>query len=151
MTRNIDHATFTVRRTFAASPARVWRAFTDLTAKRAWFVDTPGFSTYEYRLDCREGGDEFWRGTAPGGGELTLSTHFAEVAVGERILLTYEMALNGKRLSLSLQSLEFRSEPDGTALTLTEHVAHLDGMGTLDDRRSGTEQALDLLAKSLAD
>lgn len=150
-TRSIDHGTFTLTRQFAAPPARVWHAFADPAAKRKWFVDALGWTTRDYRLDCREGGTEFWDGAAPDGTAITMAARFAEVRTGERILSTYEMTLNGQRLSLSLMSLEFRAEGAGTGLTLTEHVAHLDGLGTLDQRRAGTEGLMDRLAAALAD
>lgn len=60
------------------------------------------------------------------------------------------MTLNGKRMSLSLMSLQFQPEGSGTSLTLTEHVAHLDGLGSLADRQQGTQGLMDLLDRYVA-
>jgi uncharacterized protein YndB with AHSA1/START domain len=147
--RSIDHGTFTVTRALAAAPARVWRAFADPADKRAWFVDTPGFITRDYRLDCTDGGTEFWDGDAPDGAAITMSARFAEVRPEQRILMTYEMTMNGRRLSLSLLTVEFRPRGAGTDLVLTEHVVHLDGLGRLADRKAGTEALMDALARHL--
>ena len=145
----ITHGSFTLTRQLKATPTRAFAAFAEPARKRRWFVDTPGFTTFDYQLDCREAGEEFWHGRAPDGTEITMTARFAEVRAAERLLLTYEMTLNGRRLSLSLLSVEFRAADGGTTLTLTEQVAPLDGMGTTEDRKLGTEGLLDALAAYL--
>ena len=54
-----------------------------------------------------------------------MSTRFAEVCQAERLIPTCETTLNGAKWSTSLQSVEFRAMPDGTALTLSEHLANM--------------------------
>lgn len=145
----IEHGSFTLTEQYKASPARVWRAFSDPTEKRAWFTEAPGFTTHEYRLDFRTGGSEYWRGTAPNGAEITNTTRIAEARPAERLAISYEMTLNGHLLSVSVLTLEFRAEKGGTALTLTEQVAHFDGLSTLADRKAGTAGLLQRLAAHL--
>lgn len=145
----IEHGSFTLTQSYKAAPARVRRAFSDPADKRRWFVDSPGFSTFDYRLDCRCGGSEFWHGTAPDGTKVTMSARITEARPGARLVLSYEMTLNGRLLSLSLLTVEFRPDGAGTALTLTEHVAHLDGLGTTAERKGGTEGLLAALGAHL--
>ncbi len=145
MTRSIDHGTVTVSRNFLAHPGRLWHAFADYDDKRRWFVDIPGFQTFEYRLELRDGGLELWRGTAPDGSELNMAGHYFEVRPQERILMTYEITRNGQRLSLSILSLEFRAAGSGSQLILTEQLAHLDGLRALEDRQADTEALMDAL------
>lgn len=78
-----------------------------------------------------------------------MSTRFAEVCQAERLIPTCETTLNGAKWSTSLQSVEFRAMPDGTALTLSEHLANLSGIETADDRRPGTKGLLDALVTFL--
>lgn len=145
----IDHGSFTLTEHYGAPPARVWRAFSDPAEKRAWFTDAPGFTTREYRLDFRTGGTEYWRGTGPGGVEITNTTRIAEARHAERLAISYEMTLDGGLLSVSVLTLEFRPDGGGTALTLTEQVAHFDGLSTLEGRRAGTVGLMRRLAAHL--
>ena len=51
--RSVTHATFVLERRYAASPARVFKAWSDLTGKKRWFSCHEG-ATHE--LDFRAGG-----------------------------------------------------------------------------------------------
>lgn len=146
----INHGTFSISRLLPTTPDRAFNAFAFPAEKRRWFVETPGFSTYDYRLDCRAGGSEFWHGTAPDGFEVTYSASYFDVLPGQRLLLSYSMSINGAPLSLSLLSILFAAEGAGTRLTLHEDVAHLDGRGTAEGRRDGTERLMDALAANLS-
>ena len=59
------------------------------------------------------------------------------------------MHLDDTRISVSLATLEFAPDGDGTRLTLTEQGAFLDGYDDDDQRKQGTEWLLDNLGKAL--
>jgi uncharacterized protein YndB with AHSA1/START domain len=60
--RSVTHATFTVERSYDASPARVFAAWADPAAKARWFASPEEWGPDEFDLDFRVGGRE--RGTA---------------------------------------------------------------------------------------
>ena len=70
--RSAQHATFIVERTYEASPARVYAAWADPTAKaRSIGADDPSEGD-RFELDFRVGGRELQRGAGPNGRVYTL-------------------------------------------------------------------------------
>jgi hypothetical protein len=63
---------------------------------------------------------------------------------------SYEMHLDGRRISVSLATIEISSVPGGARLVLTEQGAYLDGLDTSAQREAGTVDLLDDLGKFLA-
>jgi Activator of Hsp90 ATPase homolog 1-like protein len=60
------------------------------------------------------------------------------------------MRKDDRLMSISLATIEFAAEGDGTRLTLTEHGAFLDGLETAAQREHGTGELLDKLGEALA-
>jgi uncharacterized protein YndB with AHSA1/START domain len=121
--RSVEHATFVVERAYDAPPDRVFAAWSDPRAKASWFDGSEG----EFELDFRVGGWERGRGTAPDGCEYTFQALYQDIVPGRRIVYTYDMLLDGTRISVSVATAEFRPERDGTRLVFTEQGAFLDG------------------------
>jgi len=121
--RSVEHATFVVERAYDAPPDRVFTAWSDPLAKARWF-DGP---EAEFELDFRVGGWERRRGTLPDGREYTFQALYQDIVPGRRIVYTYDMLLDGTRISVSVATAEFRPERDGTRLVFTEQGAFLDG------------------------
>jgi uncharacterized protein YndB with AHSA1/START domain len=59
------------------------------------------------------------------------------------------MTMDGRRISVSVATLEFLAQGDGTRLLLTEQGAYLDGLDTCAQREEGTRGLLDALADYL--
>jgi len=121
--RSVEHATFVVERAYDAPPDRVFAAWSDPRAKARWFDGSEG----EFELDFRVAGWERRRGTAPDGREYTFQALYQDIVPGRRIVYTYDMLLDGTRISVSVATAEFRPERDGTRLVFTEQGAFLDG------------------------
>jgi uncharacterized protein YndB with AHSA1/START domain len=49
--RSVVHATFVINRVYDASPARVFRAFSNPEARDRWFVKSEGWPVAEYSYD----------------------------------------------------------------------------------------------------
>jgi DNA-binding transcriptional ArsR family regulator len=64
--RNVIHATFTVERVYAASPARVFAAFADPEKKKQWFKPPEEWGPPDQTFDFRVGGEEHSIGGPPG-------------------------------------------------------------------------------------
>jgi hypothetical protein len=61
------------------------------------------------------------------------------------------MHMDGKRISVSLATVELRAEGGGTRLKLTEQGAFLDGRDEPHTREGGTGSLLDKLGEVLAE
>jgi len=144
----VEHDTFVLERTYAATPSRVFNAWADPAAKVVWFAGSDDFSSSEYELDFRVGGREFSRGTA-GGAVYTYAARIEDIVQDERIVYSYYMLRDETRISVSVTTVEFRVHGDETHLVLTEHGAYLDGQDKPEFRRHGVGEQLDALGDVL--
>ena len=148
--RSVTHAHFTLKRTYDAPVARVWKAFTDEEAKQKWFGGTPGsWEVLERRMDVRVGGGERLKGRWQGGMVSTFDATYHDVIPNERLIYSYVMHLDKKKISVSLATIELRAEDGKTAVSVTELGAFLDGYDDSGSREHGTEQLLAALGASL--
>jgi uncharacterized protein YndB with AHSA1/START domain len=146
--RSVTHATFAVKRTYDASPSRVFAAWADSAAKARWFGN-PEAGVKQYELDFRVGGREFNRGTGPDGQPYTFEAIYQDIVPDERIVYAYDMHLEETRISVSLGTVELKPEGERTLLTYTEQGAYLDGLDTPEQRKQGTGGLLDALQAEL--
>lgn len=142
--RSVIHDSFVIERTLAAAPNVVFDAFADPAKKVKWF-GAPDSGDAALDLDFTVGGREFNRGGEPGGAVYIYEAVYRDIVPGERIVTTYEMAMDGARISVSLATTEFLSEGSGTRLIYTEHGAYLDGYDNPQARQHGTNELLDAL------
>jgi uncharacterized protein YndB with AHSA1/START domain len=143
--RSVVHASFTIERNYAASPARVFSAWADPNLKQRWFGGGDE-SVKEYRLDFRVGGREFSAGDGPdGNGSYTYDALYQDIVPNERIVYTYDMHIGGPRISVSLSTVEFRADGANTVLVYTEQGVYLDGLDNPAQREEGTRLLLDAL------
>jgi len=145
--RSVTYDTFVIERELRHAPARVFRAFSDLDAKRAWF----GNATDDHTLDFRVGGKEVSQGDEPHAefSSYRFEATYHDIVDDERIIYSYEMYVDGKKLSVSQATILFEATADGTRLTFTEYGAYLDGLEPIGLREQGTSELLDALAASL--
>jgi uncharacterized protein YndB with AHSA1/START domain len=147
--RSALHDTFRIDRHFGAAPERVFNAFADPVAKAAWFGSPTGKQEDE-AFDFREGGRETLVSVLDDGTRFGYYAAYTDIVPGERIVYTYEMTMNGARISVSVATVEVRAAAaGGTDLVLTEQGVYLDGLDQPAQRRQGTEQQLDALGRSL--
>jgi uncharacterized protein YndB with AHSA1/START domain len=152
-----QHATFVIERRYDASPQRVFAAWADPQAKRAWYAEGEGWLISSYELDFREGGAERSRFRVSGRAnpfppETTFGneTVFNEIVPNERIIFTYSMDRDGLRFSVSLASVELSPAGSGTRLLFTEHGAFFEGGDGPAMREAGWRELLGKLEAYLA-
>lgn len=145
--RSVAHGGFTIERVFDASPARVFRAFADPKQKVRWACHE------DWRMvedDIRVGGMEVSRGGEPGGPVYTFRGLYQDIVENERMVISYTMDRDERRVSVSTMTLEFAAAGAGTKLTFTDWGAFLDGLDTPKEREHGSGVGLDNLAAHLA-
>lgn len=149
--RSAAHASFHLKRTYEAPVERVWTALTDPAAKAKWFSGTAGeWELLEREMDVRVGGRERLRGRWAGGTVSDFEATYHDVIPHERLVYSYVMHVNERKISVSLATLELRAEGRKTTLLVTEQGAFLDGYQDLGAREHGTGLLLDALGASLA-
>src|SRR5258705_5164063 len=150
--RSVVHAAFHLERTYDAPVARVWKALTDEKAKQKWFCGTPGrWELLERHMDVRVGGSERLKGRWEGGVVSTFDATYHDVIPHERLIYSYVMHLDDKKISVSLATMQLKAEGAKTTLQVSEQGAFLDGYDDAGSREHGTGHLLDALGASLTD
>ncbi len=147
--RSVDHGTVVIERTYPAPPSRVFAAWADPAAKARWFVGPEGWKELQREADFRVGGHERLRGIFPGGRTSDFDARYHDIVPDERIVYSYGMHVDGKRISVSLATVELTPAGGGTRLTFTEQAVFLDGYDGAAGREQGTGMLLDQLGASL--
>jgi uncharacterized protein YndB with AHSA1/START domain len=147
--RSVTHASFTIIRNWKHAPERVFQAFATEEGKRKWFTGPPGFESHEKSFDFREGGRETLSGKHPNGMVTAFDCVYRDIVPNERIVYSYVMHLDGKKISVSQACIELTPENGGTKLVLTEYGDYLDGYDDAGSREHGTNWLIDTLGKSL--
>ena len=146
--RNTVHAVFTIERSFAASPARVFAAWASKEAKARWFGNDKEAEILR-EMDFRVGGRERVDGTWRNGVVTRFNAQYFDIVPNERIVYAYDMHMDDRHISVSLATVEFKPAGTGTRLIVTEQGAFLDGYDDAGSREHGTGWLLDLLGKAL--
>jgi uncharacterized protein YndB with AHSA1/START domain len=147
------HGDFSINRVYDAAPADVYAAWADLDTKARWFVGPEGWALVERSLDLRVGGREVLHGRFAANGVETLFTAtYHVVEAGARLVYVYDMHVGGRHHSVSVATVEFIGDTEGTRLRFTEQVTFVDGTdgrdGTL-SRKRGTAAHLERIAACL--
>lgn len=157
MTDPLAHGMFTLERRYDASPARVFRAWSDPEAFRRWFVESPGATILDWRHELKVGSHGGGRYRF-GGPEIPVGfneTIFLDVVANSRIILAYvmgrELGDERRRESASLATVELFADGDGTRLIYTEQGTYYgdDGGDHLPLRKEGCAEMLENLAREL--
>jgi uncharacterized protein YndB with AHSA1/START domain len=147
--RSVVHAIFCIERTYRASAAQVFTALTDPAAKAKWFAGGEGYTELARHMDARPGGREHLQGRQDTGVVSTFDAIYHDVVRDERVVYSYEMHLNDRKISVSLATFELKTAGTGTRLVMTEQGAFLDGYDDAGSRERGSNFLLDALGKSL--
>lgn len=147
----VVHGEFHIERSFDASPQRVFRAFADPAAKALWFTGTAGkWQLIERVLDFRIGGREVLKGQWSQGALTTFDAVYHDIIADQRIIYSYSMFMDARKLSVSLATIQIHAAAGGGAhLKVSEQGAFLDGFDDAGARECGTGSLLDALGATL--
>jgi uncharacterized protein YndB with AHSA1/START domain len=147
--RSVTHATFVIERSYGAAPASVFAAWAQPQAKARWFVGPESWTLLERKLDFRLGGRERLRGIHAGGLVSAFDARYFDIVPDQRVIYSYDMHLDDKRISVSLATVEFKPAFAGTRLIFTEQAAFLDEFDDAGGRERGTGAWLERLGAYL--
>jgi uncharacterized protein YndB with AHSA1/START domain len=149
--RRVAHGTFHLERVYPAPAAKVWMALTDPEAKAVWFSGVAGaWTLIERKMDVRPGGGERLKGRWESGLVTTFEAVYHDVIPGARLVYSYEMWMDDRKISVSLATMEIEALGAQTRLRVTEQGAFLDGYEDGGSREHGTGALLDALGAALA-
>jgi uncharacterized protein YndB with AHSA1/START domain len=148
--RSIKHSSFVIERKLDFDPAVVYRAWTDPAVKARWFSGPPDKWTEQIReMDVRVGGRDRLVGKFADGTETRFEAVYIDVVPDRRLVYSYEMYWQEKKISVSLASIELASLGRGTKLVVTEQHAFLDLFEDGGSRERGTQTLMDGLERVL--
>lgn len=148
--RTVTNETFVVERVYPVPPPRVFAAYADPALKARWWGGGDGWEPLRSSLDFTVGGHEHDDGRHPESNVVSAyHAVYWDIVPDSRIVSTYEMHLDGTRISVSLATTELLPEGEGTRLIYTENGSYLDGLDGVEGRRSGTEWLFDNLGAFL--
>ena len=149
--QSVAHGSFTVEREYPVPPETVFTAWTSAEAKLGWFAHGDDFieRINEYTLEFRVGGEERLDAQLTSGNRMLLASRYYDIVPNERIVATYDVLINDRRISVSLFSVQFLATDVGTKLVTTEDGAFIDDLDNEQSRRQGVESDLDQLTQYL--
>lgn len=139
--RSIVHGTFTIERSYKHPVSKVFSAWSNPEFKRQWF-GSPDPQKPNNVFEFKEGGREY-NADRMGDTDFVFAVDYRDIVPDNRIIYTYEMHMNGKRISVSVATVEFTPTADGTRMVLREDGAFLDGLDTSAQREAGTNYLMD--------
>lgn len=147
--RTVVLGSFTIERSYQSAPEKVFAAFGDARLRKALFGVQEGDDVV-YELDFAVGGREYNVGPGPGGVQFVYDAQFRDIVPNQRVVYSYEMLMDGKRLSVSVAAVELSPDGQGTKLKLTETGVYFDGLDTSGQREAGTNYLFTTLGELIA-
>ncbi len=144
-TRSAEHGTFTITRTYTASPARALAAWPTRRPRPDGSVPRERASTRSTSVSAAPRPT----GAAPRGPVYYYEATYKDIVPGERLVYGYTMEAGDSLFSVSVATVEFAPDGAGTTLSLTEQRVFLDGGDTLAVREKGTGELLDSVGAAL--
>jgi uncharacterized protein YndB with AHSA1/START domain len=149
MSGKADHVTITLERYYPAPVERVFPEFADPVARSRWSAPSNDVLIYD-EADFRQGGRDVFRCGPPADPKFRGETTYHVIVPNQRVVSSETVDADGKRLAVSLMTLDFESAGDGSTVTLTVQIVSLVGPGMFEGYESGYQSALEGLSSHLA-
>jgi uncharacterized protein YndB with AHSA1/START domain len=149
--KGVAHGMFRLERVYDSPVERVYEALSTEAAKSQWFAGIEGqWELLERKMDFRAGGQERLKGRWMSGTISTFDAIYHDIVPCERVVYSYEMHLDDRKISVSLATVELKAlGPRSTSFVITEQGAFFNGYDDGGSREHGTVFLLDRLGASL--
>jgi len=144
----VVHDTIVLERRFAASPARVFNAWSDPVARDRWDVPGDDWVVAESQHDFQVGGREYSYFGPPGAPRYRGDGTYLRIVPDSLIVMAGTMSADRIPMTASLSTVEFVADGTATLMRYTEQSAFM-GDETAAMRIEGWTEIFDRLAKEL--
>jgi uncharacterized protein YndB with AHSA1/START domain len=141
------HATLVFEREISASPRAVFAAFVDPTARAQWGTPSDTAVLIYDEADFREGGQDHFRCGPKANPNIHGVTHYLDIVLDRRVISSETLVVGGRRLCVSLTTLELAPDGDKTNLKNTTQLASFMGEDMVKGHTIGTNASLDSLVR----
>ena len=146
----VTHGTVIVERTFSATPARVFAAWSDPKQRQQWDIPSEGWVVAEYRHDFRIGGEEYNRFGPKESPQYIVTGTYLDIVPDQRIVSAGTMHFGDLRSSSTLFTLELTATASGTRVKMTDQSVYYGGGEEASDRNEGWNEIADRLERFLS-
>ena len=144
-----QHATITLERTYRAPLERVFSEFADPVARARWSAPSNDVLIYD-QTEFRSGGRDLFRCGPKNDPKFRGETFYHLIVPNRRVVSSETLDVDGQRLAVSLNTLDFEPTGEGTNLKVTVQMVSLVGAGMIDGYESGNKSALENLGRHLS-
>lgn len=137
-----------MERTYAASRARVFRAWEDPELRRVWGSPSDEVEIRNEAADFRVGGEDVQLCMVGGETVARVVGRYINIVPDARIVYSEAISEGETLMGASLVSAEFIAAGTGTRLVLTLQTVAVDGSDLLEGVAAGWTSALDRLGQS---
>jgi uncharacterized protein YndB with AHSA1/START domain len=149
MNEKSQHATIVLERAYRAPLERVFSEFADPVARARWSPPSNDVLIYD-QTDFRAGGRDLFRCGPKNDPKFRGETLYHLVVPNKRVVSSETLDADGRRLAVSLNTLDFEATGESTNLKLTVQMVSLVGAGMIEGYESGNNSALENLARHLS-
>jgi uncharacterized protein YndB with AHSA1/START domain len=139
------HATLVFERMIPATADQVFTAYADLEERRKWGAPSDNTTLIYDQADFREGGEDVFRCGPKANPNIHGTTRYLDILINRRIVSTETISVDGRRLCVSLSTLELDPDGDRTKLKSTIQLVSFIGQDMVRGHESGTNASLDNL------
>jgi uncharacterized protein YndB with AHSA1/START domain len=141
------HATLVFERKISAAPKAVFAAFADSAARAQWGTPSDTAVIIYDDADFREGGQDHFRCGPKATPNIHGVTHYWDIVPDRRVISSETLVVDGRRLCVSLTTLELISDGSKTKLKNTTQLTSFVGEDMVNGYTTGTNASLDGLVR----
>jgi uncharacterized protein YndB with AHSA1/START domain len=139
------HATLIFERIVPAPCNQVFTAYADVDERKKWGAPSDNTALVYDQADFREGGEDAFRCGSKSNPNIHGATRYLDVVANRRIVSTETISVDGRRLCVSLSTLELNPDGDHTKLKSTIQLVSFVGQDMVKGHENGTNASLDNL------
>jgi uncharacterized protein YndB with AHSA1/START domain len=139
------HATLIFERIIPATADQVFAAYADVDKRKKWGAPSDKTALIYDQADFREGGEDAFRCGSKSNPNIHGATRYLDVVANRRIVSTETVSVDGRRLCVSLSTLELNPDGDHTKLKSTIQLISFVGQDMVRGHENGTNASLDNL------